>query len=82
MKRNGNLLEKVVESANMFLAFKEAKKGKANKQKVYDFELALGSNIYNLINSIKIKPINQNHIRNSLFMSQKSEQYTLHRLKM
>lgn len=55
MKRNGNLLEKVVESANMFLAFKEAKKGKANKQKVYDFELALGTNIYNLINSIKNK---------------------------
>ena len=53
MKRTGNLIEKIISSENMFLAFKEAKKGKANKRKVFDFELNLGENITNLITQIK-----------------------------
>lgn len=52
LKRFGNLIEKITLSENMFMAFKEAKKGKANKKKVYDFELNLGDNISYLIKSI------------------------------
>ena len=30
MKRTGNLIDKIISSENMFLAFKEARKGKTN----------------------------------------------------
>ncbi len=53
MKRTGNLIDKIISSENMFLAFKEAKKGKVHKKKVFDFELNLGENIANLITQIK-----------------------------
>ena len=48
LKRFGNLIEKITLSENMFMAFKEAKKGKANKKKVYDFELNIHYLIYPL----------------------------------
>ncbi len=53
LKRIGNLIEEIISSENMFLAFKDAKKGKSSKKKVFDFEINLGENISYLIKSIK-----------------------------
>lgn len=53
MKRIGNLINTIISSENMFLAFKEARKGKNHKRKVFNFELNLGVNIADLMTQIK-----------------------------
>lgn len=53
MKRIGNIYEEVISPNNLFLAYKEARKNKRNRAKVYEFEQNLGSEMALLIKELK-----------------------------
>jgi RNA-directed DNA polymerase len=53
LRRIGNIYKEVISSNNLFLAYKEARKNKRNRTKVYEFEQNFGSEMAQLVRELK-----------------------------
>lgn len=53
MKRHGNLYELIYEPANLYLAYKKARKGKRWQNTIKNFEKDAARNLYNIYTSLK-----------------------------